>query len=110
MAAAGFTWLETTRFVGLSVDLAGNTGKKRSAREHCLLAAAMRGASGEVEGDDGDVVVLAEAPGDLGDVTGGFVAHLLSAFEAEQFALGVGSLDDPIRKKNKPVAGFELEG
>src|ERR1700722_10655041 len=64
----------------------------------------------EVEANYGDIVGLAEALGYLGDVTGGFVADLLGALEAEQLAFGVGGLYYSVGKEGEAIAVIELEG
>ena len=48
------------------------------------------GAGGEVHGDYGNVVGLAEALGGLCNVAGGLVADLLGSLEAEEFPLRIG--------------------
>ncbi len=58
----------------------------------------------------GDVVGLAEALGNLGDVAGWFVAYLLCAFEAEELAFGVGGFYDSVGDEGQAVAVVELEG
>ena len=67
----------------------------------------MVGAGREVKGDDGDVIILTEMLSCVGDITGRFVADLLSAFEAEEFATRVGGLYDSIGEEYKPVAELE---
>src|ERR1019366_816584 len=67
------------------------------------------GAGCDVEGDDGDVVILAEALRGLGDVVGGFMADLLRTLEAEEFTLRVSGLDDTVGEKYEAIALVELE-
>lgn len=74
------------------------------------LVGGMCGARGDVEGDDGDVVGLAEVFCGLRDVACRLVADLLGALEAEEFTVGVGGFDDTVGEEDEAVTTVELEG
>jgi hypothetical protein len=57
------------------------------------------------DGQDGDVVFLAEFFGGVGDVEGGLVAEVVDAVEAEEFAGGVTGFDDSVGEEPDAVAG-----
>jgi len=68
----------------------------------------------ELDGDDGDVVDLAEDAGGLGDDRGGLAAKVAGAVEAEQFVFVAWDLDcastTPSETKVRRSAGLELDG
>ena len=69
----------------------------------------LTGEGGELEGEDGDVVFLAEFLGGFGDLLGGLVADLAGSFESVEFALGVAGFEDAVGEEGEFVAGVELE-
>ena len=61
------------------------------------------------DGQDRDVVFLAESFGGVSDVEGGLVAEVVHAIEAEEFAGGLAGFDHSIREHEDAVAGVEIE-
>ena len=61
------------------------------------------------DGEDGDVVFLAEFAGGVGDVEGGLVAEVMDAIEAEQLAGGLAGFDHAVGHEQDPVAGVQVE-
>jgi len=64
----------------------------------------------EIYCDHGDVVLLAEDAGGLGDAGGGVAADVAGAVEAEEFAGTGPRLDDSVGDEGKAVAGGQLQG
>ena len=66
--------------------------------------------SGAGDGEDGDVVFLAEALGGVGDVGGGEAGEVGEAVEAEEFAFGGAGFDDAVGEEDEGLAGREGGG
>jgi hypothetical protein len=65
--------------------------------------------AGEGEGEDSDVIFLAEVLRGAGDLFCGLAADGAGAIETVEFALGVAGFDDAVGEEGEGVAGSELE-
>jgi len=61
------------------------------------------------DGEDCDVVLLAEFFGGVGDEEGGLIAEIADAVEAEKLAVGFASFGDAVRHHEETVAGVQVE-
>ena len=61
------------------------------------------------DGEDGDVVLLAEGLGGLGQKECGLLAQVADAIEAEKLAGGLPGLDDTVGEQENAIAGMEVE-
>ncbi len=61
------------------------------------------------DGEDGDVVLLAEGFGGISQVEGRLLAQVADAIEAEKLAGGLARLDHSVGEQENAVAGMEIE-